>query len=337
MPTYDKPPLTAEAQLAHLRSHGMTVRRPAAARQFLGRTGFSRFQGYAEAFLDRRTGDYRNADFDEVRRLMELDERLRLHVLRGIQRLELGLRTGLNEHLILRYHARWYADPQVLPRFVPVAPTPEESGALPPPEPAATPAERPPLQRTLMPAEDFAARAYAEYLRSREDAPNRHRRRYDLWQLPPSWLVTELMSFGVWSRVYATLDKADQDAIAVPFALHRGDLRTWLQDLTVLRNVSAHHARLWNRRFRGGRVFEPDPAAANLKTHSYREFRPEIALAPRLYAMHRLLLPLGERAWTRELHRLVGGFAPYGLGNVGFREGWHEQPEWQPSARLGRP
>lgn len=332
MPIPDPRLLTAEAQLAHLRAQGMAVRRPADARRFLERTGFARFGDYAEAFRDRETGAYREADFERVRRLMELDERLRLHVLRGVQTLEVGLRTGLNAHLSRRHHPHWYADPAVLPRFVPARPAPTEAEpeSIPPSTPPTTPLPpQEPPQRTLMPAEDFAARAYAEYLRSREDAASGHRRRHGLTRLPPGWLITELMSFGVWSRVYATLSHDDQDAIAAPFALHRDDLKGWLQDVTVLRNVSAHHARLWNRRFRGGRLFEPDPAAQPLKTHSYREYRPEISLAPRLYAMHRLLLPLGERAWTRELHRLIGAFEPYGLERLGFREGWQARPEWR--------
>lgn len=296
----------------------MVIPRPGAAQQFLGRTGFARFLDYAGHF--GRQGHYPGTEFRQVQRLIERDERLRLHVLRGIQLLEVGIRTRTDEHLSLTHHAHWYADPQVLPR----------EHILPPPPPGPEGEEaKPQFQRTLMPAEDIAARGYAEYLRSRESAAAGHRQRHGLVQLPPSWLVTELVSFGVWSRVYATLQPGDQQAIAAQFGLHRGDFKPWLQDLTVLHNASAHHARLWNRRFRGGRLYEPDPEACGLKERSYRSERPETSLAPRLYAMHRLLLPLGERAWSRDLRRVVGDFAELGVEHLGFQEGWEEQPEWQ--------
>lgn len=384
MRQYNKPPLRPEEQVAHLQERGMVIRNPKAARQYLIRTGLLRFKSYAEHFQNRDE-QYRGVTFDEVRSLIELDDRLRLHILRGIQTLEISLRTILNEHMTLTYHPHWYADPMILPRdriLLPPAsmtaptlpPNPQQPGPtvasdarpaaprgrvrtrLKPPEgepetakelrasaaPAAAvpealvtlpesprfPAERFTLQRMLMSAEDMAVKTQAEFLRSQEDAPRRHRMRYAPWVLPPSWIMAELMTFGVWSRLYSSLEEKDQDAVAQAFGIHRSDLKSWLHEPSVLRNVSAHHARLWNRRFRNARLYEPDHDLQTLKTFSYRTERPEITLAPRLYAMHALLKVLGERKWSTEMRKIVTAFEPYGLENMGFQASWAQREEW---------
>jgi abortive infection bacteriophage resistance protein len=63
----------------------------------------------------------------------------------------------------------------------------------------------------------------------------------------PIWMATELMSFGMISRMYSGLKNEFQKPIAAQFNLHPSILRTWLHTLSYIRNICAHHGLLWNR------------------------------------------------------------------------------------------
>jgi len=58
----------------------------------------------------------------------------------------------------------------------------------------------------------------------------------------------ELLTFGQLSTIYDRMaNAADQKAIARQFGTQVELLRSWLQTLSYVRNVCAHHSRLWNR------------------------------------------------------------------------------------------
>lgn len=64
----------------------------------------------------------------------------------------------------------------------------------------------------------------------------------------PSWAAVEELSLGSISHLYQGIawDK-DRKRIARRFALPQNVLQSWLHTLTFVRNICAHHARLWNR------------------------------------------------------------------------------------------
>lgn len=73
------------------------------------------------------------------------------------------------------------------------------------------------------------------------------RQRYDEYPQLPIWAAVEIMSFGSLSKLYASLREDDQAEVAGNFGLHRRILVSWLHTLVYVRNICAHHARLWNR------------------------------------------------------------------------------------------
>ncbi|WP_167758026.1 Abi family protein [Deinococcus fonticola] len=290
--------------MTHLARKGMIVPDASAAENWLARVGLYRFKGYAHHF--KTGGVYTGVRFEDVRLIMLLDDELKVHILRGLQIIEVAVRVQINEHLTHHYHEHWYADERVLPRKRRLAGR---------------------NITMLTNAHELSGRVYSEFMKSTEDAPSHYRRAYDAWLLPPGWMVTEIMSFGNWSRIYASLPPADQAAIAATFNIHPDTLKGWLRDLTVLRNMCAHQARVWNRVLSPAELYEPDPIRRPLAASSYRIHRPETSLAPRLYSMHHLLTQLGEWQWTSGA-RLVNRFRGFGPEHTGFKEGWESQVEW---------
>ena len=64
---------------------------------------------------------------------------------------------------------------------------------------------------------------------------------------PPSWLVIELLTAGELQRLYAGLARKYRKAIARELHLTEPVLQSWLKSHVRVRNICAHHGRLWNR------------------------------------------------------------------------------------------
>lgn len=88
----------------------------------------------------------------------------------------------------------------------------------------------------------------------------------------PFWVLAEVLDFADVSRLYDGMTASDQRAIAESLgvridmaalsrnqqrkAKERSPLARWMEQLTIVRNVCAHHGRLWNK------SFTPAPTAA---------------------------------------------------------------------------
>lgn len=96
---------------------------------------------------------------------------------------------------------------------------------------------------------------FAKHLQSKYNEP-----------LPPLWAASELMSFGLLSRWYAGLKPLSlRSTISGSFNLDHKVLESWLHHLTIVRNICAHHGRLWNR------DFTVTPAAPKTKPSGLRD------------------------------------------------------------------
>jgi abortive infection bacteriophage resistance protein len=64
----------------------------------------------------------------------------------------------------------------------------------------------------------------------------------------PIWIAIEVWDFGMMSVLLEGLSSADRLALSRPFGLIRDNvLPSWTRNLNVIRNICAHHGRLWNR------------------------------------------------------------------------------------------
>ena len=64
----------------------------------------------------------------------------------------------------------------------------------------------------------------------------------------PIWVVIEVTSFGVLSKIYNNLLDEDKDEIAKEYYDTKGEfIRTWLHSLSNIRNRCAHYGRLYNK------------------------------------------------------------------------------------------
>jgi abortive infection bacteriophage resistance protein len=65
----------------------------------------------------------------------------------------------------------------------------------------------------------------------------------------PIWALAEIVELGQVSRLYSDLQNSTATEIATSYvAPPKGMVSSWLLSLNYVRNVAAHHARLFNRK-----------------------------------------------------------------------------------------
>ncbi|MFN7098036.1 MAG: Abi family protein, partial [Gammaproteobacteria bacterium] len=86
-----------------------------------------------------------------------------------------------------------------------------------------------------------------EVLRSKEEFIKHYQAKYNGFPVLPIWILTETMSLGALSMFYKGMMNDDKALIAQELNIHYKCLSSWLHMLTYVRNICAHHSRLWNR------------------------------------------------------------------------------------------
>jgi abortive infection bacteriophage resistance protein len=86
-----------------------------------------------------------------------------------------------------------------------------------------------------------------EFEKSKEISIDHYRSKYIEPPLPPIWTTVEILSFGQAVKFTKGLTRKYQNAVSRPLGEDATYILNWLHCLSALRNICAHHSRLWNR------------------------------------------------------------------------------------------
>ena len=149
----------------------------------------------------------------------------------------------------------------------------------------------------------------------------------------PIWIAVELLDFGPLSILLSGMRYSDLQTISKSYGgLAPHLIKSWARAINGVRNVCAHHARLWNKPL----IEQP----AMVKPGQYADLD-HLSHAPgtnkRVYAafavMRALLREVNPRTkWADRLKEHVRSFpsAPnIGIADAGFPEGWQDLPLWK--------
>jgi abortive infection bacteriophage resistance protein len=247
-----KPFTTFDEQIAILLSRGMLVPDREFATRWLQSVGYYRLSGYwhtsrqvTEIATDGnkripiRSNDFEHGtSFAEIAALYELDRKLRTVIHDGIERLEVALRTAVAHVLAAK-------DPLALYDRSMFRGSEEKPGGL----------YHYALLTQITQKVNRAARNG-----SGEKHITHNVEKYGS-QLP-TWVVMDVLDFGDVSKIFGALaidaqtQVASQLGIEIPYDQLTKDQRSnlskahplapWLRQLSLLRNKSAHHSRVWN-------------------------------------------------------------------------------------------
>jgi len=141
--------------------------------------------------------------------------------------------------------------------------------------------------------------------------------KYDDPPAPPSCVMIEAVSFGTASRVYAHLPKAEKIIIAASFGLPQDRLQSWLHSASYLRNICAHHRRVWNRNF------SVAPSVAKSERHHVQKWK---LLYNQAVAIQTLLKSIsGAGDFGDQLKNLFQEFSDVPICHMGFPPSWREE------------
>jgi len=156
--------------------------------------------------------------------------------------------------------------------------------------------------------------------------------------MPPSWMMFEISTFGILSNLYSNLlpGKGKLD-IASYFGLTDNVLSSWLHSIVYLRNISAHHSRLWNREMRIQPIIPRNPhnQFINQKTivspefgkpHSLNNNKTYFILSIIIYLMN-VINP--KHKVQSNFNTLLEKYPNIDTRAMGFPESWQNETLWK--------
>jgi abortive infection bacteriophage resistance protein len=307
-----KPALSLFQQLQKWEARGLGVSNNASALHYLQHIGYYRLSAYALPFQQSSLPDkpFRaGSSFEDILNLYVFDRELRLLVIDAIERIEVAVRSSLTNHLCIKHGPHWFTDAtQFKPHIF------GSSGKV-------IGFDHTKLLDQIDKELGIAPSAKKPMRPHNEVFINHYFSKYTDPYLPPAWMVFELVSLGTLSLVFANLkDAKDRSAIALPFAVDEKVLITWLHSLSYLRNLCAHHGRLWNRQL----VIKP--LVAKKHTGFLKSNDRFYAMAVVLWDLLRVVAP--QSIWNQRLAELLGQFPAVPSAAMGFPANWKDEPFW---------
>lgn len=179
----------------------------------------------------------------------------------------------------------------------------------------------------------YLTRAMAElekHVGRSDEAYIKHYRDIYKESLPPAWVSCEVMSLGLLSRFYSNLSVTKvRKQIAATYQFDEGFLNGFLEHISYVRNVCAHHSRLWNRHLTK-KMPLPRGKPVRLKDNIYidKANKTEHKLYNTLVLLqHVMTVVCPESDWAKRLNVLIDEHA-IDVKRMGFPEHWKTLPLW---------
>ncbi len=92
------------------------------------------------------------------------------------------------------------------------------------------------------------SKMYGGYLRSNEVFSKHFKNKYGLYDDFPLWMACEMQTFGNVLTMYKGIDAELKGELADGLQVSTKILQSWIYSINYVRNLCAHHNRVWNRR-----------------------------------------------------------------------------------------
>lgn len=300
---YLKQALSFEDQANRLIGRGLKAERNELIRR-LSAVSYYRLSGYLYPFRKQDSDDYEDgASLEIVWDRYCFDRRLRVLFLDVIERVEVAVRTQLVYHFAHAHGPFGYCDERCLPNL------------------------------SVADYIKWRENLLTETSRSKEAFTKHFLKKYgDCHQNLPIWMVSELMSMGSLLTFFRGVDGGIASKVAGRFELADELLLSWLRSLYAVRNVCAHHSRLWNR------VLGYAPALPqsnkypdwHRKNNQGKNLLPNDRVAILMMICRRFLARVSPTSqWKDRVERLFHDYSDIPYKPMGLPENWQEHPLWR--------
>lgn len=234
-----------------------------------------------------------NTKFDNVIALYVFDRELRLLIMDAIERIEVSVRTHFAYELAHIYGPHAHLNK---PLF-------KEKNY-----------------------DDCLEKLENEINRSKETFIKHYKNTYTTPAQPPIWAVVEVMSFGQLSFWFSSIkSRHDRKKISSYYNIDDKVLASFLHHISYVRNICAHHGRLYNRKLVIKPTIPKHPvklaSAININTAGYL-YNTLVMLE---YMMN-IISP--EHHWSEKLKLLIKNNRLVNVSHAGFPDKWEKEPIW---------
>lgn len=286
---YNKPALSLDDLLQLVTSKNIVINDPQNAIQCLKTVSYHRLLPYLEC-LFRNPSHFESCSFDAAWELYCFDRELRLLMNDAIERIEVAFRTSLSETMSYKYSPYWFFNKELFND------SQKYNGFM----------EQ--INSACKDKHNFYIQEYYS--------------KYEYPIYPPSWIIFECLSFGACISVFSNIKQLkDRKMICEIFNEHPTTMQSWLYAMRYVRNICAHHSRVWNRWF----VVSPALAFILGKT-----FDKQNTCYAQIFILARLLKHISpENSWKQKLNQLLIKHTKLPIHEMGFATNWENDKFWE--------
>lgn len=293
---YTKPSLTFEEQADLLIKRGLVVSDRKTLLIHLNNVNYYRLSAYWYTFRQADDTLKPGTTFEMIWRRYTFDRQLRLLVMDAIERVEIAFRTQLTNIFTLKYGAFGHLNDSNLPR----------------------------IDNSRWTELIQKIRDEAEH--SKERFVDHYQSKYIGETDLPLWMAVELMTFGMLFTFFRGTESEIKHKVAAVYGISAEVLDSWLHCLNQVRNICAHHGRLWNR------SLGIKPAIPRRNKHPEWHAPVEVS-GEKIFAVLTFLrylisyvAPLSR--WPNRVESLLKDYSDIPLKSMGFPENWKDCPIW---------
>ncbi|MBD5361297.1 MAG: Abi family protein [Bacteroides sp.] len=293
LPLYSESQISVSEQIRLLKSDGLIIENEQKAINLLNHISLFRFKSYLKPYRDPKTKKFKNnASFESAYSLYQFDSALRQLIYGEIEKIEVSFRTQLSLIMSEESGVYWFEKAENFKN-------PDKHSEL-------------------------LAGLHSELKRCDDEMIVDFQRKYAN-VFPPSWMTFEVASFGTLSKIYRLLKSGRaRRKVAKFYGLSDTVMESWLHALVYVRNICAHHSRLWNRRMSINAII---PRKTHLKFINVPKD------TKRVYFILSILVYFlqsvnPQNTFPTRLKALISKFPHIDLGAMGFPIQWKDEPLW---------
>jgi len=295
MKHYTERPLTVDEQIELLKQRGLNFADENKAYHVLSHVSYFRLKSYLTPLTSNKEQWIfkASATFETAYRLYKFDSKLRKLIAAESEKVEVSIRTQMAYQLAKDYGTFWFLNKD---NFT-----------------------------NLEKHTNLLASISAELTRSDDDQILRFKREYDD-EMPPAWMTMEVSSFGTLSMLYNYFRPGHtKREIAKFYGVSDSVFESWLHSIVYVRNICAHHSRLWNRALRIRPLFP---------RKTLKPFLSVAAINNRVYYVLSIIQYLLQTinpssTFPTRLKQLIADFPEVDLSAMGFPKNWESEPLWR--------
>jgi abortive infection bacteriophage resistance protein len=285
--TFNKSPFSYDEHINLLKERNLIINNEKYAKHKLSIISYYRLSAYFRPFYIRDKEIFRNNTlFEDIIKLYYFDKKLRKIIFDTLENIEIFLRTKIIE-LISKEGAFGYL--------------------------------------TMINKEkkdEILNRINRELNRSKEVFIKHYKNKY-LDEYYPIWMIVETISFSLLSMLLKNLDEESKIKLANDLNLSVDVLESWLHNLVYIRNICAHHSRIWNRIL----AIRPKIPKKKEEFQGLNNKKIFFSLCVMQYFLH--YIDEEEKSLKSELENLFLEYPKISKRNMGFPDNWEDLKIWE--------